>query len=129
MGQARNMVSADQVLEYWKSSAINLEVYKNQCFMCGYAGPLERAHIKPEHDGGKGTACNLHMLCKTCHTATESFSGDLYWKLFYQKYEHGYDFNINFHIAKYNAAIEYGKNNNIDCPLESFKQLIQSQQT
>jgi len=53
-----------------------------QCFNCGDAKPLDRAHIQPLALGGDNEPGNLHMLCRVCHTTSERFTGEAYWRWF-----------------------------------------------
>ena len=50
------------------------------CFACGWYRELHRAHIQPRCNGGSDTVENLHMLCRTCHKASEFIDGDDYNK-------------------------------------------------
>lgn len=118
------MAPAGLILKYWSDARVDLEFYENQCFMCGCIQPLERAHIIPDCQGGTGEADNLHLLCKTCHTSTEYLTGQPYWDVFNYKYHHDYHMGLPFVIAKYKAAVNYGKKNNISDPLEAFGTMI-----
>lgn len=56
------------------------------CFACGMADDgLERAHIKSIFDGGSNDASNIHILCKTCHKASEFITGHDYFDWFYKR--------------------------------------------
>lgn len=58
-------------------------IVKNlQCFACGRAGVLDRAHIVPRHKGGSDDLSNLHLLCKSCHAESDLFHGRQYWRWF-----------------------------------------------
>ena len=53
------------------------------CFACGMIDEtrtLERAHIVARCNGGSDTAENLHLLCHTCHRASEYREGPEYFK-------------------------------------------------
>ena len=52
------------------------------CFACGmdYGGGLIRAHILARCDGGTDDLSNIHLLCETCHHASDGLSGDVYFK-------------------------------------------------
>ncbi len=43
---------------------------------------LERCHITPRWKNGRDDVENLHLLCFTCHWASERFDGRSYWKWF-----------------------------------------------
>jgi hypothetical protein len=54
------------------------------CFACGFdagrsSGKLDRAHIIARCEGGPDTVDNLHILCLSCHKASEGLLGDPYW--------------------------------------------------
>jgi hypothetical protein len=51
------------------------------CYACGlYWTDCERAHIVARSNGGTDSVDNLHMLCRTCHRASEPHEGDAYWE-------------------------------------------------
>lgn len=66
-------VRKEPVLEVW------------QCFCCGRAGPLDRAHISALTHGGSNHVSNIHMLCRPCHTESEPYQGETYWRWFLTK--------------------------------------------
>lgn len=50
------------------------------CFACGMSDTaLERCHILARALGGADTVDNLHLLCPTCHKASEGLSGGAYF--------------------------------------------------
>jgi hypothetical protein len=51
------------------------------CFACGFISgrTLERAHIVARCNGGSDDVSNLHLLCHTCHRASEYIEGDNYF--------------------------------------------------
>ncbi len=51
---------------------------------CGWADePTERCHIRARSDGGSDSIENLHLLCHTCHSLTESMPNEgRYWRMF-----------------------------------------------
>lgn len=55
---------------------------KGFCMACGYNGPNYRCHITARVNGGSDAVDNLHMLCKTCHDASEYLQGEAYWRWF-----------------------------------------------
>lgn len=57
------------------------------CFACGLPKPTNRCHILAVEEGGTDSIDNLHLLCKNCHSESESFSNKLYWKWFLNKDE------------------------------------------
>jgi hypothetical protein len=56
-----------------------------QCFCCGKPADLDRAHIHALALGGTNHVSNLHMLCRSCHTESEEFHGERYWRWFLSK--------------------------------------------
>ena len=56
---------------------------KGFCFACLWERGAVRAHIVARCDGGSDDVSNLHMLCKSCHNASEWIVGeDQYWRWF-----------------------------------------------
>lgn len=60
------------------------------CFACGHCPGddvewTERAHITARADGGSNDVDNLHLLCPTCHKASESLAGGAYWEWFAER--------------------------------------------
>lgn len=96
-GSRKDMPKAREIREFWAAKLLALgkiadteqalhpiapDVDIYQCFNCGDAKVLDRAHIMPLALGGDNTAANLHMLCRVCHTVSERFSGEAYWRWF-----------------------------------------------
>lgn len=74
------VIDTEQVLD--AVGEPNSSCYNYQCFCCGVAGPLDRAHTHPLWAGGSNDVSNIHMLCRTCHHTSEGFSEDAYWRWF-----------------------------------------------
>lgn len=56
---------------------------KDHCFAClRVCAHLDRAHIVAHNKGGNDKKQNLHLLCRTCHQQSETYSDDLYWQWF-----------------------------------------------
>lgn len=53
------------------------------CFSCGSPARVERAHITAINQGGSNEVENLHLLCRSCHSDSEIFSGPDYMDWFY----------------------------------------------
>lgn len=90
MSRKGSLPSKKKILEFWWPKLKELEkvdVYTldSDCFCCGLNKFLERAHIKPECQGGANTVENLHLLCKSCHIESEGMCGDIYWDWFKSK--------------------------------------------
>ena len=76
------------VRRYWALVLVALGKFDNidealgdSCFACGFDdwSVPQRAHITARVNGGPDTADNLHMLCDTCHKASERLDGEPYW--------------------------------------------------
>ena len=65
--------SADEVIEDFAGG-------DGWCFACGMSDGLvlDRSHIDARCDGGSDDIENLHLLCRTCHKASEHLSGAAY---------------------------------------------------
>jgi len=70
---------------HFSSSGKKETLHTWQCFCCGRAGALDRAHIKAMSIGGTNTAENLHMLCRSCHVESEPYQDESYWRWFLSK--------------------------------------------
>jgi len=92
-GQQRTMPTAAQVRSHWAAWFLQThddvddspqtegDASVSLCYACGYYWPdCERAHIVARCNGGSDSVENLHMLCKTCHRASEPYEGDAYWE-------------------------------------------------
>lgn len=55
------------------------------CFACGFVANTERAHILARNCGGDDSAENIHLLCWSCHRASEPISGEEYWEWFWNR--------------------------------------------
>jgi 5-methylcytosine-specific restriction endonuclease McrA len=89
----RRMPTAVAIRWHWAQVLVDLEKFDSveealdpaPCFACGFdggKGNLERAHILARCEGGSDAVDNLHMLCSTCHKASEGLTGDPYWAWF-----------------------------------------------
>ena len=79
-------IKIDSVVEYWLNNdediftnkptiKLNLKSGQVTCFCCGdHRDNLEKAHIIPVSSGGSNNVDNIHILCKSCHLRTESFT-------------------------------------------------------
>ncbi len=89
----QSMPSHQAIREIWWRKLVAIKKFDcraevfggDYCFSCGIEGPLERAHIVPHNIGGSEEAVNLHLLCPTCHTQSETLNGDSYWRWFLAK--------------------------------------------
>ena len=50
----------------------------SDCMACGVSTTLERCHITARHKGGSDDPSNIHLLCRSCHSESESWQGDAY---------------------------------------------------
>lgn len=94
----KDMPKAREIREFWAPKILALgkicdtdnildpveygKIHKWQCFCCGKPGDLDRAHIKALSFGGCNDVSNLHMLCRSCHFASELYCGEAYWRWF-----------------------------------------------
>ena len=53
------------------STAVKREVYDGKCNHCGVRYGLEYDHVKKYSHGGKSSADNLQMLCRSCNQRKE----------------------------------------------------------
>lgn len=86
---------AERMVEWGKADSV-FEVMEEPgwCFACGsfiqnkdrteFVKP-ERAHILARIHGGSDDCENLHLLCGTCHKASEYVNGDSYWEWFHSR--------------------------------------------
>jgi len=86
----RRMPTSKEILLHWQERLSRTGKYEssglepNQCFACTEVDlpDLERAHILPKCMGGADDVGNLHLLCPTCHFASEPLTGLSYWRWF-----------------------------------------------
>ncbi len=86
MSRNNSSIKIHSVVEYWLKSnkdifinkptiKLNLNSGQVTCFCCGdHRDNLEKAHIIPVSSGGSDNVDNIHILCKSCHLRTESFT-------------------------------------------------------
>ena len=77
MPQKRKMPSRNAIAVFWNDKLDYINA--NSCFACHWGGLLERCHIIARHNGGSDGVENLHVLCNTCHDASEYIEGDQYF--------------------------------------------------
>jgi 5-methylcytosine-specific restriction endonuclease McrA len=69
----------------WQRFSNSLEFMRafKACFACGaFSVMAQRSHIVPRWAGGSDEAMNLHVLCPSCHVASEDLMGLGYWHWF-----------------------------------------------
>jgi len=78
-----------RIRQYWSSYLVLIDRFDEDevmdgeyCFACGLELECFRCHIIPMCEGGTHELSNLHMLCHTCHRASEHLKGDAYWHWF-----------------------------------------------
>lgn len=82
----KGMPNKKRILSFWSNhdlfteAGIEINESNADCFACGNHVGVERAHILPLAEGGNNEPENLHLLCKGCHSESESLSGTPYWK-------------------------------------------------
>ena len=94
----RKMPAENAIRWYWFDAGLaQRKRHSNQrdflkkgfCFACFWELGTVRAHIVARWNGGSDDASNLHMLCRTCHYASESIEGeDRYWNWFDERTPH-----------------------------------------
>lgn len=48
------------------------KTWLDTCWACGFAGHLQRCHLKSAQDGGSNDSKNLVLLCRSCHVRQET---------------------------------------------------------
>ena len=91
----RKMPTISAIRRRWAPKLWHLKGYdsekefidSNACFACGMEGMerMERAHIKAKCISGSDKTDNLHMLCPTCHAASELLTDKAYWQWFKER--------------------------------------------
>ena len=84
----RKMPTERAIRAFWAGKLWSVKGYDSpeefmepgNCFACGWHRELHRAHVQARCSGGADDVSNLHMLCRTCHKASELISGDKYYK-------------------------------------------------
>lgn len=84
------MPTKQAIREHWAPALVTLGKYDSiheatsadTCMACGWLATTERCHITPRDREGPNIAANLHLLCDTCHHASEHLTGSDYWQWF-----------------------------------------------
>ena len=84
---------ADRLVDWGKMDRGDIADGPVYCFACGFtyhrfegdSPNMERAHILARHAGGSDGVENLHLLCHSCHRASECLDGDAYWLWFMER--------------------------------------------
>lgn len=80
MNKRSNMPSKKAILEAWYEDLWDMpdnmyeakKAWLDTCWACGFAGHLQRCHLKAVQYGGSNDAKNLVLLCRSCHVRQEN---------------------------------------------------------
>ena len=93
MSNKRRSITKNAIKKHWSDWLVKVDKIDcstelenaDICFACGMERKTQKAHIKPLSKNGIDDKSNIHLLCESCHKASENLWGEKYYHWFFER--------------------------------------------